>query len=391
MCYVLALFPWFCATGFLFCYDDKQDINHGGNMTSQQLNSTNDKKVAANILRHIAGEEGFQARPYIDPNGIQANIGYGHTIHFFTQKELEGSRGKTRQARDKYLLSILPKEKAGLVWDKEKAQQEIWRNFQTHRAIAKEWLSDYGMENDERLADQLGMLFYGSKGDNFRKGVSARHALEAKDANALSRVASMFGRTNEGKPDPVLAKRRAAERAYYEGNPLPERASAKASIDPSLSPTAVTRGLARGNRAGKSAGGTGGGGSVWDKFREEQSSGWTNDFAREIPQSPEDWAATTEEIVGQEGKRRANEVVWKVLGKEGPMPEDFDASIWARTFAPDRDGIYEDKPWDEKMFDRGIPRATAPVGDIWDKFKVDAEKGQADYNAGLANTDTKLP
>lgn len=264
--------------------------------------SEDDQKVRENIMRHIMSEEEFRETPYLDPNGIQWDIGYARTFHY----------GKTLPEKYKNMRVSEPEERK-LLWD----------NFKTQRRAAQSWLENNGVKPSGRLLDQLGMMFYGSKGDVFRRTKMAQDAVEqAKlgDEEPLSIAAARFGRTAEGRPLAVLAKRRDAERAFFKGEELPLRQIGRdAVIDGKTisSPDAPRR---EGRVTLKGL----------DLFRGK---------SRAMPsftinaQEMDDSAYEAEKIMGAEGVKRANEVTWNLLHPDEPMPEGFSANDWARDVA----------------------------------------------------------
>jgi GH24 family phage-related lysozyme (muramidase) len=280
--------------------------------------SETDANVRNNILRHIRKEEGMKLAPYADPNYQQANIGMGHTFYFFDDADIAAARKLPRAKKEAYLLSKLPEHLKKLRWTEEKAYEVLLNDYTVHRNRAKKWLNTHGMDDDGRLVDQLGMLFYGSKAQYFMDSRSAKKAIEDKDYDALSQAASRFGRTADGVPLAALAARRNAERAFYLGNTLPEKKDAPIKMPDRPYPTETKPT------------------DVWGKIRAmekkrtERAPGTLTLSDDEI----DDDSAMLELMAGTRAKRRADQLVWDMMLHPGqetppPMPEDFDSTRWA--------------------------------------------------------------
>lgn len=254
-------------------------------------------------------EEGYRERPYVDPNWQQVNIGYAKSFRFLTPAEKKAAFAiPNAAARTKYIMGLLTPAERNMRISEPAARTELWKNYLDQRKRVTAWLQQEGFRvKNPRLLDQLAMLAYASKFDNFQKFASTRQALDSKDENKLSYLASRFGRTATGATPAVrrvLAARRDAERNYFLGNDLP------AKKDVVIKPTDVAipavedpnvSGLARFKIA-----------------------------SAQFPQDPEDVKMSNELVLGEEGRRKANELVWQMmLGHEGEPPENFDAREWA--------------------------------------------------------------
>jgi GH24 family phage-related lysozyme (muramidase) len=307
-----------------------------------QGDSTTNPDIYENIIHHIMHEEGFRDRPYRDPNPHYVDIGYGHVIY----------RSDKPVKKD---LSDVPVSVRNTRWNKTQAIHELANIYQTHRNTAVNWLADNGIE-DGRLADQLGMLFYGATGQSFRDSYAANEAIEKGDTNALSLAASRWGRHADGQLLPVLVARRNAERMYYLGKELP--VSKEEEETGTLPPTSIKQ---QQRAAAPTGGAPGDASQIYNKLASQSglrgSSGYNpmswgsprdpmelyrqiNDQAKSIgpaldlgpapriPMDPEDIAQASS-MLGAGGAQRANEVVWKIVGgKDAPMPDDFDAMNW---------------------------------------------------------------
>ena len=284
--------------------------------------SQEDENVKMNIANHIAMNEGYEPTPYIDPNFQQANIGYGHTFYFFPQSVIAASRKYSNDDQRKaYLMSQIPAEYKKWRWDKPKALGVLWGDFSTHRNIADKWLKDNGISNAPgRLVDQLGMMFYGSTGGNFRKSSGAKIGLqEAKAGNfdTLSAVASRWGRTADGRPLKALAQRRDAERRFFHGETLPEE---RKGYKP------VTTGQVSFN-------------SRQEPLPLKPLSSSTQGVPDDPNEYLEDLGGFREAVLGERGRRKADELTWQIFGGGGPMPDNFDSLSWAQDFVGNMDSL----------------------------------------------------
>jgi GH24 family phage-related lysozyme (muramidase) len=315
------------------------------------VSSVDDDKVLLNILNHLASEEGYAATPYPDPNMRQANIGFGHSFHFFSPAEIVASRKYAdKKQRWAYLKSQIPKEKL-MQWGLKKAKQELKNDYTTHRNRAQSWLDSHDMGEDGRLVDQLGMLFFGATGGDFMKSSSAQKAIKNKDYDALSRAASMWGRYVNGKIENYAVKRRVAERNFYTGNELPIRKNAttmgtesvgRMPRPPKPAPGAPRKGLDL-FRSSSSLGGAAGDG---------EGEGWLPGLDFDLFSSPDLTSDFTQDFLGEAGVKAANEAAWKILhGTQTPMEEGFDAVQWASS--PDA-VQYVPRNWRETMDTYGI-------------------------------------
>ena len=316
------------------------------------LSSVDDDKVLLNILNHLASEEGYVATPYPDPNYRQANIGFGHSFHFFTPAEIAASRKYAdKKKRWEYLKSQIPKAKLAQ-WDLGKAKQELKNDYIKHRNRAQSWLDSHDMGEDGRLVDQLGMLFFGATGGDFMKSSSAQKAIKNKDYDALSRAASMWGRHVNGKLENYAVKRRVAERNFYTGSELPVRKNAT---------TMGTESVGRMPRPPKPAPGQQKPNGL-DLFRSPSSLGtegiedgegeWLPGLDFDLFSSPDLTSDFTQDFLGEAGVKAANEAAWKILhGTQTPMEEGFDAVQWAAS--PDA-VQYIPRNWRETMGTYGI-------------------------------------
>jgi GH24 family phage-related lysozyme (muramidase) len=274
-----------------------------------------------NIIQHLMGEEGYRSQPYPDPNFRQANIGYGHSFYFFTPQQLQAaSKYKDKTSKWQFLLSQIPKDKLQTNWDKKKAMQQLVGDYTKHRNRAQAWLDSHDMGDDEKLVDQLGLLFFGATGGKFMESYGAKKAIKDKDNDALSKAASLWGRHVNGKLESYAVKRRVAERNYYLGKELPVRDSvAKEPIRGTVIP-----------RPDKKSP------DYLDMFRKPLGAvEWPEDLSFDLFTNPEEVSQYVNAEMGKEGTKRANEAAWKILhGDTKPMDEGFDAVQWAADYKP---------------------------------------------------------
>ena len=350
----------------------------------RMTDSTKDPRIAGNIIRHLMSEEGYMPAPYLDPNMRQANIGYGHTFYYFPQNVINESL--KQKNRKQYLLSQIPKNLYEN-WDKEKAKQVLIADYEKHRGAAQSWLEKGGLGDNGRLVDQLGLLFFGATGGKFIKSYGATKALKTGDADALSRAASNWGRVADGAVRSYLVARRNAERNYYLGQELPVRKeAAKAPLaDRVIAKKPVTKGPLARYRTDEDV-------EDLDTFSAE---GFPSlDF--DLFNDPSSASSFMQEHLGKEGKKRADEAVWRALnGNIKPMPEDFDAVTWASEYKAPSSLIARD--WREDYAGRfgEIPEAKAEsLEDFQSRARITEQeflqraRGNDDY---LAKYRTQTP
>lgn len=270
-----------------------------------------------NILRHIMREEGYRERPYLDPGHGALNIGYAKSFKQLSPSQIQQVLAQPKGQRNAFALRFLTPEERAMRWDEPTARKQLWHDYGKAREGAQKWLMAEGFPvSNPRLLDQLGMLAYASKFNNFKKFASTRQALEAKDENQLSLLASRFGRTAVGADASVkrvLAARRNAERAYFLGERLPEAKGVKATGQDLTVPSPEVTGL--------------------ERFKVASDV---------VPESVEDISASNAAILGERGTRQANELVWKMVGNKGDMPNDFDAVEWAGGVLSEEGPTFED-------------------------------------------------
>lgn len=208
--------------------------------------SQNDKAIMDRILRYLAKEEGFVAKPTLDPNKKQYNIGYGSKID------------SSKPGWQKQTIT------------REAASERLKDDYLRHRNYATEALKDAGYANPSgRVLDGLGLLFFNTSWGNLADSQRFRNAAKIAargDEDALVSYAKSID-TIGGEHSPLIAARRAKEAAYMKGGQIGDSVPYRPTIKPSkpqpvATPTAKPTETIPGELAGKKEGL-----SIWDRIK----------------------------------------------------------------------------------------------------------------------------
>jgi hypothetical protein len=174
--------------------------------------SQNDPSTMDRLIRYLAKHEGFVARPTLDPNKTQYNIGYGSKVD--TSKP-----GWQRQSISR-----------------EAALDKLKSDYLRHRDYAAQALRDSGYANPSgRLLDGLGLLFFNSKWGELQTSKRFKEAAKVAargDEDALISFARSIDTVN-GKPNADIATRRAIEAKYMKGGEMATGEAYRPTIKPS--------------------------------------------------------------------------------------------------------------------------------------------------------------